>query len=282
MIVNLVSNLGEAFNPDLILQYNTSITFNLSRALDEAGHEVNLVKDHDNEAPKADHSIVVSNWAMNRIRDDPKYLAMLREATDGKLALWLDAAFGGMDNLYDVVLTVTPPYKQSGPKFKWVGYAADPEVFYPEQDPRPTAFVDSFAYGWYEGQYDYVYDIIKAVLDVSRVQVLQPIEQYNTGRRIPWLELAALFRRCHFSVVTQLGNWGLTNIETAACGALLVQHKPMNRENSWPCDLNYAFWESQADLEEILSRTVDVKANRAKALEQTWGDVVSRMEEALR
>ncbi len=56
----------------------------------------------------------------------------------------------------------------------------------------------------------------------------------------------------------------------------------MNRENTKPCDLNYAFWETQSDLEEILSRTVDVEANRAKALEQTWGDVVSRMEEALR
>ncbi len=282
MKINIVSNLGEGFNPDLILQYNTSIAFNLRKALKGAGHEINLVKDHDNQAPKADHSIVISNWAMNRVRDDPRYLNMLREATDGKLGLWLDASFSGMDKLYDVVLTVTPPYEHSSPKFKWVGYAADPTVFYPEQDPRPTAFVDSYAYGWYGGEYDYVYDILKAVLDVSQIQVLQPIEQYNTGKRIPWPQLAALFRRCHFSIVTQLGHWGLTNIETATCGALLIMPKPMDRPHSWPCDLNHVFWENQADLEEILSRPVDIEANRAKALESTWEKVVDRLTEALK
>ena len=281
MKLNLISNLAENFDPNLILQYNTSITVNLRKALQKAGHEVHLVRDHDNEASKADHSIVVSNWAMNRIRDDPTYLAMLREATDGKLGLWLDAAFGGMDNLYDVVLTVTPPYPQSDPKFKWVGYAADPEVFYPDQDPRPTAFVDSYAYGWYESQYDYSYDILKAVLAVSGLQILQPVEQYNTGRRIPWAQLAALFRRCHFSIVTQLGHWGLTNIETATCGSLLVMHKPMDRPHSWPCEMNHAFWETQSDLEQILSRPVDVEANRAVALKQTWAKVVTRIEKAL-
>ena len=282
MKLNLISNLGENYNPDLILQYNTAIAFNLKKILEETGHEVNLVNDHANEAPPADHSIVISNWAMNRMKDEPKYMETLRAATDGKLGLWLDAAFSGMDELYDVVLTVTPPYSTSSPKFKWVGYAADPTVFYPDQDLKPTTFVDSYAYGWYGGQYDYAYDILKAVFSVYQIQVLQPIKQYNTGRRIPWTQLAAIFRRCHFSIVTQLGNWGLTNIEAATCGSLLVIHKPMEREYSWPCELNHVFWENQFDLEEILSRHVDVEANRAKALENTWVKVVDRLMEALR
>jgi len=282
MKFNVVSNLGEDYNPDLILQYNKVIAWSLRRALEEAGHEVFFVRDHADEAPPADHSIVISNWAMNRVRDDSSYLAMLREATGGKLGLWLDAAFSGMEELYDVVFTVTPPYEHSSSKFKWAGFAAYPDIFYPEQESRPTAFVDSYMYGWYGGEYDYSYDILRAVLDGSKIQVLQPIEQYNKGKRIPWAQLASLFRRCHFSIVTQLGNWGLTNIETATCGALLVLHKPMERAYSWPCDLNHVFWENQADLSEILSRPVDIEANRAKALENTWTKVVDRLMEVLR
>lgn len=282
MIINLVSNLGEDFNPDLILQYNTAITSNLKKALEEEGHDVNLVRDHTDEAPKANHTIVISNWAMKKLRADPLYLIMLREATDGKLGLWLDAAFGGMDDIYDVVLTVTPPYLNSGPKFKWVGFAADPELFYPEQGLRPTAFVDSYAYGWHNGSFNHIFDTLQAVLKTSEVDVIQPILQYNTGKRIPWDQLAGLFRRCHFSIVTQLGHWGLTNIETATCGALLVIHKSMDRPNTWPCKLNHVIWETSTDLEEILKGPVDVETNRAQALENSWAKVVARIEEALR
>jgi len=282
MILNLVSNLGEGYNPDLILQYNTSIAVNLKKFLEKAGHDVNLVKDHDNTAPEADHSIVISNWAMNKIKANHGYRRMLREVSRGKVALWLDAAFGGMDELYDVVLTVTPPYEASAPKFKWVGYAADPEVFYPQPGSEPTAFVDSYAFGWYNAEYDYVYDIIKEVLEDIELKIIQPVTQYNTGKRVPWTQYAALFRQCQFSVVTQLGGWGLTNIETATCGALLVMNKAMDRPLSWPCKMNHAFWETKEELKDILGRDVDLKANRAVALESSWGDVVNRVEEALR
>jgi len=281
MIFNLVSNLGEGYDPDLILQYNTSIAVSLKAALIAAGHGVNLVKDHDDRAPACDHTIVISNWAMGRVRDDPIYRVMLKAATKGEFCLWLDAAFGGMDAMYDLVLTVVPPYPTSGPRYKWVGFAADPTIFKPGQEGRPLAWVDSYAYGWHQGQFDYVFDILKAVLSVSGVGTVQPLEQYNTGRRIPRAEMAVQMGRCHFSIVTQLGNWGLTNIETATCGALLVIHKDMNREHTWPCELNHILWENQRDLEEILSRTVDIQANRAKAMEQSWPQVVARMEEAL-
>lgn len=279
MIFNLVSNLSEGYDPDLILQYNTSIAVSLKAALIKAGHYVTLVKDHDDEAPTAGYTIVISNWAMNRVRDDPAYLPMLRRATRWKLCLWLDAAFGGMDAQYDTVFTVVPPYDYSGPKFRWAGFAADPDIFKSQQASQPRAFIDSYAYGWHDGKYDYVFDIIKAV--TKDMAVSQPVEQYNEGRRIPRARLAEIMSYCHFSVVTQVGNWGLTNIETATCGALLVIHKDMNAEHTWPCELNHALWKSKYELEEILSRPVDVEANRAKALEQNWAQVVARIEGAL-
>lgn len=166
MILNLVSNLDQLFQVEKFNAYNHVIAYSLRRALLDLGHEVNLIRDHGNEAPQADHTVVISNVAMVKVRDNPEYKAMLREATRGKFTLWLDESYHGWDQHFDRILTVVPPYKDSSDKYRWVGYAAYPDLFYSDQEEK-TVFVDSYMWGWYGGAHDWIYRCIQEALEES-------------------------------------------------------------------------------------------------------------------
>ena len=134
MRINLVSNLDETSAYQHLNAYNHIIAWSLREALQAAGHDAQFTPDRLVEnVPRAEHTIVISNTAMNRIREDPAYLAAYRAATDGKLCLWLDGAFEGFEHPYDRVLTVAPCPGFVSSKFRQVGWAADPMRFRPEQ-----------------------------------------------------------------------------------------------------------------------------------------------------
>lgn len=282
MILNLVSNIGPIFQVEKFNAYNHVIAYSLRRALLNLGHDVNLVKDHDvgSKTPPADHTIVISAIAMAKIRDEPLYGKILRSATEKKLVLWIDAAYPQWEPLFDRILTVVPPYKDSSDKYRWVGYAAYPDFFYPDQKEK-TAFVDSYMWGWYGGAHDWVYRIIQEALEESGLRILQPVPIYNKSRRATWPEMIEAFRASHFHVTTQIGNFGLTNIEATNCGALLVLHETINEPRSWPFPMPHVIWETKEDLLEILARETDVEAVRSLVLEQTWNKVARRVLENL-
>jgi len=280
VIINLVSNLDEIFDVEKFYSYNHVIAYSLRRALLSLGHEINMVRDHGDEAPQADHTIVISAVAMAKVRDNPEYKAMLREATQGILALWLDASFSGWDQHFDRILNVVPPYKDSSDKYRWVGYAAYPDLFYPDQEEK-TVFVDSYPWKWYGGAHDWIYRCIQEALAESGLRILQPIKAYNQGRAM-WPEMIEAFRASHFHVTTQIGNFGLTNIEAITCGARLVLHEDLNERRSWPFLMPHALWETKEELLEILAREPDVDYVRSQALEHTWDKVVRRVLENLK
>lgn len=282
MIINLVSNLDEDFDWHLFNAYNHVIAYSLRGALQDLGHEVNLVKDHDigSYSLNADHTIVISAVAMTKIRDDPLTGKILRAATEGKLALWIDAAFPQWEPLFDRILTVVPPYSSSGDHCRWVGYAADPAIFYPEQEEK-TVFVDSYMWGWYNGAHDWIYTLISNVLEDSGLKVLQPVPVYNKGSRATWPMMIRAFRASHFHVTTQIGHFGLTNIEATTCGAQLVIHKDLDRPRTWPFEMPHVTWSTREDLEEILATWPNLYENRQMATEHTWRKVASRVLEAL-
>lgn len=281
MKINLVSNLDADSAYQHLQAYNHIIAWSLREALQEAGHEPMLVCDRlERDIPHADHTIIISNTAMNRIHDEGWYQAEYRRSATGLFCLWLDGAFDGSEDPYDRVLTVAPVPKWVSPKFKQVGWAADPERFRPEQT-EPTAFVDTYMYGWYNGQFDKIYDLMKEALQESGIKTLQPTAQYNQGR-IHWVDLQEIFRKSTYHIGTQLCHWGWTEIEAATCGSLLVFNRAIHRPDTWPSVLNHELWDTKEELIEILSRPVDVAANRARARENTWQKIVTRIEEALR
>lgn len=282
MRINLVSNLGENFDVKKFNAYNHVIAYNLREALLDSGHDVQMIRDHDNEVPffKADHTVVISAVAMNKIHDNQGYKLMLRANTEGKFCLWLDAAFSQWGPYFDLIFTVVPPYKDSASHYRWVGYAADPAIFYPAHEEK-TVFVDSYMWGWYGGIHDWIYRIIQEVLEDSGLRILQPVPIYNKGRRATWPEMIEAFRASHFHVTTQVGNFGLTNIEATTCGALLVIHENLNEPRSWPFPMPHVTWKTREDLEEILTKMPDIRENRIMALEHSWRRVALRLLEGL-
>ena len=282
MIINLVSNLDENFDLHKFNAYNHVVAYSLREALQELGHDVNMVKDHDvgSKTPVANHTIVISAIGMVNIRDRPLYRRILRSATEKKLCLWLDAAFAQWGEHFDRVLTVVPPYEDSSEKYRWVGYAADPELFYPDHQEK-TVFVDSYMWGWYHGAHDWIYRCIQEVRSESEIRFLQPVPIYNKGSRAFWPEMINTFRSSHFHVTTQIGHFGLTNIEATTCGAQLVIHEDLDEPRSWPFDMPHVTWKTKEDLEEILATWPKLRENRRMAMEHTWLKVASRILEAL-
>ena len=85
-----------------------------------------------------------------------------------------------------------------------------------------------------------------------------------------------IIRKCHYYCCTQLGESGLTRIEAATSGALLVVPEALYRPRTMD-SLECRMWRTRDDLLDILSTDVDVKANREKALVHSWDKVVERM-----
>lgn len=277
-MINLVCNLGEGAELNDLNAYNTVVAWFLRLALEKKGVESRLVPGHkvlEQPPPKADHTIVFSNHAMTRARDNPQYLSALRKTTQGKLALWLDFSWKNWNHYFDHVFTVAHPLPGSPAKYVHVGYGADTRYLYPEQEEK-AVFLDSLMWGFYNNNYDPIYRIYEEVLPTLDVKVYSPVPIYNKTPRVPWLEMQAARRKCHFFLVTQLGGFGLGRIETATCGALVVQPKKLNKPHL-NVDLTMEIWETREDLIKILESEVDIEAVSRKARTHSWDKAASRL-----
>ena len=278
MIINLITNIeGDAELNDLNA-YNTVVAWFLREALQKRDIEGRLIQGRNlltNPPPKADHTIVFTNLAMNHVRSNPAYLKMLRKTTRGTVDLWLDASWAGWDKYFDYIFCVAKPYHTPPTPYIHVGFGADPRYLYPEQKEK-AVFLDSLMWGKYNGKYDRLYKLYEDVLSDLDIKVYSPVPVYNKTKRLPWLEMQEIRRKCHFFLVTQLGGFGLGRIEAATCGSLIVQPKPLYRP--WlSIDVEMEIWSTREDLVKVLEAPVDVGAIRKKALEHTWDKAADRM-----
>jgi len=229
--------------------------------------------------PYADHTLVTSAIAMKAMRKDPEYRERVRGSTKGKLTVYLDAAYAYWDGIFDRVFTVVEPFGKSSKKYVYAGWGADPQYCYPDQGPR-AVFVDSLMYGFYGGRFDHVYELIDTVLvELSwrvPLQIYCPFPDYHNRKVMTWLEVQQILRRCHFYMCTQDGEGGLTRIEAATCGALLVVPKPLYRHRTMG-SLEHAIWTSKEELRQILKSNTDPDAISRKARAHTWDKVASRI-----
>lgn len=295
MIINLFSYNTESSTPDTFFSFNQVVAWSLHEALKKRGVETRFIGNGqfvEESTPKADHSIVISSYTMKAVRDSPALHQKMREATKGKMALYLDSDYTDWWKVFDLVFTVVKPVT-TNPQYVYAGWGADPELFYPDQDDK-AIFIDSLMYGKYKGRFDSIYDDIKSVFHISdgqlkikkplthkttvngtKITVYMPIPTYR-GNKILWPEFGSIQRKCHFYLCTQLGESGLSRIESATCGALLVVHEAFYRPRTMD-SLECRMWRTRDDLLDILLTDVDVKANREKALEHSWDKVVERM-----
>lgn len=295
MIVNLFNYHDETVNPETLFSFNGVVAWSLRKEFIKRGIEVRLISDQQfwsDDIPEADHSIVISGFVMRTIRDDPTFHQKVRQATKGKLTLYLDADYAHWWKFFDHVFTIVKPIR---PQIQYVyaGWGADPNIFYPDQDDK-AIFIDSLMYGKYKGKFDNIYDNIKDLFHISEeklnskkpviykttingmeITVYLPIPLYR-GNVVPWSEFRHTQRKCHFYLCTQLGDGGLTRIESAICGSLLVVPKPFLRPRTMD-SFEHTVYETKQELIETLKIKTNPQAIRKKALEHSWDKVVKRM-----
>lgn len=295
MIINLFSRNTETSSPETLFMFNQVVAWALRRAFTKIGVETRFVSDDqfwDGDIPEADHSIVISNFVMRAIRNDPALHQKMREATKGKMTLYLDSDYAYWWRLFDHVFTIVEPLR-SEVQYVYAGWGADPSIFYPDQEDK-AIFINSLLYGKWNGKFDYIYDDVRDIFHISEEQLngKKPVMHKTTidGMEItvylpvpvfrenvvPWSDFRCIQRKCHFYFCTQLGESVLTRIESATCGSLLVVPKPLLRSRTMG-SMEHAIYETRQELIEILKTKTDVKAIREKALENSWDKVVGRM-----
>lgn len=294
--INLISNLNteEGLNSQFFI-FNMSVGLFLSKALRKKGVECNIVHDRDFSAvAKADHTIAISGRSMLLLRGTSQggkeysnevkkqcrnYRRMVKNFTSGKIAIYLDADYSGWAEYFDHVFTLVKPMPNASKKYVYAGWGADPEYCYPEHSEK-AVFLDSLMYGYYKEKYNKIYDTYKEILPTSGLKVYNPIPKYHGTKRIKWTEMQEILRKCHFYCLTQPGEGGLTRIESATCGALLVVPEEFSNLRSIS-SLEHKVWKTKEDLSRILKTETDPQIIRKKALKHSWDKVASRILEAL-
>lgn len=286
MLINIVSNISEKCVIDDLRFFNNTVAWFLRKAFEKRGIEIRLVSDSilkSKAVPDADHTIVISAAATYWIRTMPEIYKKVRNATKGKVTLYLDADMNAFltGDYFDFIFTVVPPRPGRDPRFIYAGWGADPEYSHPEQEEM-AIFLDSLMWGKYGGRYEEVYKIYEEVLASCGLKVYNPLPIYGKSERVPWLEMQAIIRKCHYYCCTQVGESGLTRIESATSGALLIVPKALSITMPRTIEsLEHRIWETRDELIEILNTKTDPEAISKKALDHSWDKAAQRISEVL-
>jgi len=220
-------------------------------------------------------------------------------STRGKTTLLIDSNFSYWDRYFDIVFTVATPTFPLDPtsedflrrygkesenkyflypeKYIYAGWGADSDYCYPGKNEQKTIFVDGYETSTkYYNQCKKWYTIIDRVLKSLTDAKTHRIYDYSQGKRNPWPIFQRMLRESHFYIDPQLGATGLTRIEAATCGCLIVSAKEMY--GAWALDpLETACWETEDELREILARETKPQRIHERARVQTWNKVAKRI-----
>lgn len=228
-----------------------------------------------------------------------EFCERIHKTTRDKVTTYLDSNYKYWDSYFDRVFTITPPQFPFDPKsekferihgaeskkktwihperYVYAGWGASPEYCYPDKNDQKTIFIDAYERGAYFEKTKSWYEIYDRVLDdLADVKIYDYRGYTPTTRRLPWYKLQKVFQKSHFYVDPQLGKSGLTRIESAMCGCLLVTAKPMFQ--SWAMgQLETATWETEDELREIFEMETDPDQIHEKVKDTTWDKVAERI-----
>lgn len=284
-------------NPDAelkdIFRPNAVYAWFLNKWFREMGVDSRLVKDtfslpvntrqfkREGYYPQiADHMIVTSYRGYDMILNTPEYYEKLRSLTKGKIVNYLCSDYcTGMSRdrvkYFGHILTQVKPHPNRDKKYVYVGWGADPEYCYPEKGEK-AVYLDCLMHGYYKGKYDYIYDAYQKVLPRLDIKLIHPIPVYRGVQRMGWIEHQKLVRAAHFYCLTQPGEGGLTRIEAATGGALLVVPEAFSKLRIIS-SLEHRVWRTREDLIKILETPTDVESIRKRALEHSWEKTTNRI-----
>jgi len=284
MKINLISSLEEGWTLDRIISPNQVYAWFLHEAFVGVGVDARFVKCSklkQEHPPKADYTIVISAAAYTYMTTMEGYAERLRESTAEKLVCYMNTdelRYG--DHYFDHCFTQIEPRGGRPEKYVCVGWGVDPTYSYPEQDEK-AAFLDSkVLHKLSMKSVTKVYQAYDNVLPKLDMKIYAPVPVYNKDPRLPYPDYQSILRKCHYFLCTQFGEGGITRLEAAACGALLVVPAKFRPRKTMKL-FNHRLWYTEEDLIEALDEPVDIEANRRRALEHRWEDVTKRMLELL-
>lgn len=284
MRINLISSLSEDSRLEAITSHNDVCAWFLHKALVEAGVDARLIKESrilKEVVPETDHTIVVSEAAYTRMRNEDRYTQRLRAPTIGKLTCYINTdKLKGNDRFFDYCFTHIGPVVYHPEKYICAGWGVSPDYSYPEQREK-AAFLDSKNTQPRKmrkiGKVLQIYDRVLTKLDVKTHNL---VVIYNKSGGLPYPNYQAILRKCHYFLCTHVGEGGLNWLEAAACGALLVVPRVLLRKRTLSL-LNHRVWSTEEELVNILQEDVNIEANRQRALEHTWDKVAKRILDVL-
>jgi hypothetical protein len=180
-----------------------------------------------------------------------------------------------------------------------IGWAADPELLYPAQQPDELRILIDHPY-YKSGQPDITEAVTVDTTMLAHVGAWMPYG-YKKARvrrlinggaedvtindaplkaferlHVPFPDIAQEYRRTHVYMVTHKESVGLTCLELGMCGALVVAPKGMIYTDRLETVRHVEYEGVRAPWGEILD-SINIIASAEKAREQTWEKVADRM-----
>lgn len=251
-----------------------------SRFVSHIFHKTHKLTKADKPPQIADYTLITSRSGYSQILGTPGYYEKLKKLTKKKIAIYLcsDLHTGRNVHLpkyFDHIFTQVQPKPGLDPKYVYAGWGADPEYCYPEKKEK-AVYLDSLMYEYYKGRYDSIYKIYEETIPKLEIKLYHPLPRYKGTKRTGWLTHQKLVRASHFYCLTQPGEGGLTRLEAATGGALLVVPEAFSKLRSIS-GLERRVWKTEEDLIKILEKPLNARAIRKKALEHSWEKTVERI-----
>jgi hypothetical protein len=224
MKITCIGNLPKSEN--CIGSFTGVFAFYLDRELRRLGVELQWAINNSavKELPKADHILAFGNRWFSHFGGALE----MHEHTDGCVCQMAENP--RQDCFVDQTFIINTT---GGRRCTYVGWAVDPELFYPEKDPY--ILLDHPVYN--EHQDSMMDELLvqarayKGSLKVYRLledgihPIIKNVEDFKKTAQVPYPEMAAITRRTAIFVVTHRESCGLQCLEAAMSGAVVVYPK---------------------------------------------------------
>lgn len=221
---------------------------------------------------------------------------MLRDVVSGSVTQIHDGPLA--DQPVDTTFSIRNDPNKFMRQCTYVGWAADPVVLFPMQDPKTLrVLIDHRLYRAGEDATDHVtqqaidfkrsgkwrdhgYEdmIIRRFEDGGVVTIENDVASKPfTREHVPFIEIVDEYRKAHIFIVTHHESLGLSVLESAMCGALVLSPQSFITADRLATvraiEISRAgdiWWGDVLD-------AIDVKASRLQAQENNWAAVVGRI-----
>ena len=267
----------------------------------DGGFDVNNYKNF--KIPDCDHILSVEQrgWYNRQKYVNFPLEDLVRKHIKGKICTICDHNI--LVGYEDLLFYATPmkPHQESKPKTVLVGWAASPEVCFPEKDPDILRIlIDHSYYGNPEKpgvpDRDISDSIIRSCLNFSKKSEKKVIlrrfisngvetikdesfkkDIYNRSG-IPYPEACEEYRKADIFIVTHPESLGISVIESAMSGALIIVPFKYIKIFLTEDLLVYTFDPGQGEIDwDVVISMLNIEEAREKALKHSWNHVASMM-----